>query len=135
MTEQVPDHTTTQPSGTTAGEILGQLIRDVGDTIRREVEQVRDDAAERAAGGAKGAGLLAAAGVSGTVALGAAASLPLIALRRLLPGWAIALLVAGGAGAGAVVLARRGLSELGAAAPIDTESVKDAARQAVRSFG
>lgn len=135
MTEQVPDDTTTQPSGTAAGDILSQLIRDVGETVRREVGQVRADAAERAAGGARGAGLLAAAGVSGTIALGAAASLPLIALRRLLPGWAIALLVAGGAGAGAAVLARRGLSELGAAAPIDTDSVKDAARQAVRSLG
>lgn len=131
MSEQAQRARTTQ-SGDSIAEPLVQMIQGVGDTLRREVEQLRAEAAERASGGAKGAGLLAAAGATGTVAVGATAALPLMALRRLLPGWAIATLLAGGAGALTIVLARRGLDELGAAAPIDAERIKDAAREAVR---
>jgi Putative Actinobacterial Holin-X, holin superfamily III len=123
------------PSGdSTAADFVAQMVQGLGGSLRREVEQLRTELADRAAGGAKGAGLLAGAGAAGTVALAATASLPLMALRRVLPGWVIALGVAGGAGALTVVLARRGLSELGAAAPIDAERIKDAAREAVRSF-
>jgi hypothetical protein len=127
-----------QRNQTTSGEAgiadpLVQMIHGIGDTVRREVEQLRAEATERATVGAKGAGLLVAAGATGGVAVAATASLPLMALRRLLPGWAIAVLVAGGAGALTFVLARRGLDELGAAAPVDAERIKDAAREAVRS--
>lgn len=131
MSEQAQRARTTQ-AGDSIAEPLVQMIQGVGDTLRREVEQLRAEAAERASGGAKGAGLLAAAGATGAVAVGATAALPLMALRRLLPGWAIATLLAGGAGALTIVLARRGLDELGAAAPIDAERIKDAAREAVR---
>ncbi|HWC27530.1 MAG TPA: phage holin family protein [Solirubrobacteraceae bacterium] len=131
MSDETRDPTT-QSGGTGTGDFLAQVVRDLGENVRREVEQLRTEARERAAGGAKGAGLLAAAGAAGTVALAALASLPIMALRRLLPGWAIAVLFAGGAGTATVVLARRGLAELGDAAPIDTERVKDAAREAVR---
>lgn len=115
-------------------EPLLQMIHGVGETVRREVQQLRAEASERATGGARGAGLLAAAGASATVALGATASLPLMALRRLMPGWMIAVAVAGGTGALSVVLARRGLSELGAAAPLDGERIRDAVRDALRSL-
>jgi hypothetical protein len=110
------------------------MIRDAGDTVRREIEQLRSDLADRAAGGAKGAGLLAAAGATGTVAVTAVLSLPLMALRRVMPGWAIAVGLAGGAGALTFVLARRGLGELGAAAPVNADRIKDAARDAIRSI-
>jgi hypothetical protein len=133
MSEQTQQGRTPQ-SGNAIADPLVQMIHGIGDTVRREVEQLRTEAAERATGGAKGAGLLVAAGATGTVALAATASLPLIALRRVLPGWAIAVLIAGAGGAATAVLARRGLAELGAAAPIDTDRIKDAARDAVQSI-
>jgi hypothetical protein len=133
MSEQAQQPKAAQ-SGNAIADPLVQMIHGIGETVRREVEQLRAEATERATGGAKGAGLLVAAGATGTVALAATASLPLIALRRVLPGWAIAVLIAGGTGAATVVLARRGLAELGAAAPIDAERVKDAARDAVHSI-
>jgi hypothetical protein len=133
----------TQPQGQKAAQsgddggmadILTQMVQGLGETVRREVEDLRSELTERAAGGAKGAALLTGAGAAGTVALAAAASLPLMALRRVLPGWVIASLIAGGAGTGAFVLARRGLSELAEAAPVDADRIKDAAREAVRSI-
>lgn len=135
MSEQTRSDETTGSGDGGMGDILSQLVQGLTDTVRREVEDLRSEVADRAAGGARGAALLAGAGATGTVALVAAASLPLMALRRLMPGWMIAVLIAGGAGALTVVLARRGLDELGAAAPVDAERIKDAARDAVRSIG
>jgi hypothetical protein len=134
MSDQTQRDRGTRSGDSTPGDFVAQMIQGLGDNVRREVEQLRTEFAERAAGGARGAGLLIGAGAAGTVALAATASLPLMALRRLLPGWLIALGFAGGAGALSVVLARRGLAELGQAAPIDTDRIKDAAREAVRSI-
>jgi hypothetical protein len=108
-------------------------VRDLGDTVAREVAQLRAEANQRAAGGAKGARLLAGAGAAGAVSAIAVGSLPILALRRVMPGWAIAVGIGGGAGALAVVLARRGLAEIDAAAPGDGTPMQDAARDAVRS--
>lgn len=124
---------TTQPEGTAAGEFLAQKVRELGDKVSREVEQLRTEASQRAAGGAKGARLLAAAGATGAVGVIAIGTLPIIALRRVMPGWAIAVGVAGGAGALSAILARRGLAELDAAAPGEGTPMQDAARDAVRS--
>ena len=129
--EGQPD--TTQADGTAAGDFLAQMVRDLGEKGSHEGEQLRTEASERAAGGVKGARLLAGAGAAGSVATIALGTLPIMALRRVMPGWAIAVGVAGGAGALTVVLARRGLAELGAAAPVDSARMKEAARDAVRS--
>ena len=131
-TEGTPDPAT-QPEGTAAGEFMAQKVRELGDKVSREIEQLRTEANERAAGGAKGARLLAAAGASGAVSAIAVGSLPIIALRRVMPGWAIAVGVGGGAGALSAILARRGLAELDAAAPGEGTPLQDAARDAVRS--
>lgn len=133
MSEHGQHEPPTQPGGTRTGDFLAQVIRDLGETVRDEVQQLRTEAGERAAGGAKGAGLLAAAGAAGAVGAVALGSLPIIALRRVLPGWVIAVGVAGGAGALSAVLARRGIQELGAAAPGDGGAIRNAARQAVRA--
>ena len=123
----------TATGGTATGDFLAQMVRDLGDTVRREVEQLRTEASERAAGGAKAARLLAGAGAAGAVGAIAVGSLPIMALRRVMPGWAIAVGVAVGTGALSAVLTRRGLAELGAAAPINASRIKDAARDAVRA--
>lgn len=123
----------TATDGTATGDFLAQMVRDLGDTVRREVEQLRTEASERAAGGAKAARLLAGAGAAGAVGAIAVGSLPILALRRVMPGWAIAVGVAAGTGALSFALTRRGLAELGAAAPVNASRIRDAARDAVRS--
>ena len=123
----------TQSEGTAAGEFMAQKVRELGDKVSREIEQLRTEANQRAAGGAKGARLLAGAGAAGAVSVIAIGSLPIIALRRVMPGWAIAVGVGGGAGALSAILARRGLAELDAAAPGEGTPLQDAARDAVRS--
>lgn len=133
MTEQAQRDPTRQSGENPIAEPLVQMIQGFGESVREQVEQLRAEASERAAGGAKGAGLLVAAGATGTISLAALATLPLMALRRLLPGWGIAVLVAAGGGAATAVLAQRGLQELAAAAPVDAERIKDAARDPVRN--
>lgn len=122
-----------QAGGTKTGQVLAQAVRDFGDMVSREVAQLSAEASQRAAGGARGARLVAAAGAAGAVSAVALCSLPIIALRRVMPGWLIAVGVAGGAGGLAAVLARRGLAELDAAAPGEGTPIQDAARDAVRS--
>ena len=133
MSEDGRRDSATQSDGTAAGEFIAQMVRDLGDTVSREVEQLRIEANQRTAGAVKGVQLLAGAGAAGAVGVIALGSLPIMALRRVMPGWVIAVGVAGGAGALSAVLARRGLAELAAAAPGDDVRVKEAARGAVRS--
>ncbi|HJU37826.1 MAG TPA: phage holin family protein [Gaiellaceae bacterium] len=85
--------------------------------LEQEFEQLRNDAAERAQEAGRGAALIGTAGALGLVSVGALGSLPLLALRRVLPAWQIALIVAGGTAAGAVTLARLGAARLAAIAP------------------
>ncbi|CAA9524247.1 MAG: hypothetical protein AVDCRST_MAG67-3486 [uncultured Solirubrobacteraceae bacterium] len=135
MSAEGQSEPTTQSGGTKTGDFLAGMVRDLGETVRHEVETLRAEATERAAGGAKGARLLAAAGAAGAVSAIAVGTLPIMALRRVMPGWAIAVGIAGGAGALTVLLARRGLAELDAAAPGEGTPLTDAARDAVRSGG
>ena len=116
MTEQARQKPRAE-GGTALGAFLAQKVREAGDMMSGEIEQLRAEASERAAMGAQGAAMLAGAGAAGAVALVAAASLPIMALRRVMPGWAVAVVVAGGAGGLSAVLARRGLADLNAAAP------------------
>ncbi|MBW3608690.1 MAG: phage holin family protein [Actinobacteria bacterium] len=109
------------------------MVRDLGDTVSREIEQLRAEANQRTAGAVKGVQLLAGAGAAGAVGVIALGSLPIMALRRVMPGWVIAVGVAGGAGALTAVLTRRGLEKLAAAAPGDDVRIKNAARGAVRA--
>lgn len=70
-----------------------------------------------------------AAGALALVAVGALASLPLIAARKVLPPTAVALPVAAGAATGAAVLARRALEQLKEAAPAQVEERIQAAQE------
>lgn len=133
MTEDGTRDPATQSDGTAAGEFIAQMVRDLGDTVSREVEQLRREADRRTAGAVKGVRLLAGAGAAGAVGVIALGSLPIMALRRVMPGWLVAIGVAGGAGALTVILTRRGLEELGSAAPGDDARIKDAARDAARA--
>jgi hypothetical protein len=114
------EHGTQRPGESLGEEIATIVEREVDrvtESLRREVDRLREEAIARAKEAARGAGMLGAAGGFGLLSAGALASLPLLALRRVLPGWAIALIVAGGGAAGAVILGRAGLEHLEAAAP------------------
>jgi Putative Actinobacterial Holin-X, holin superfamily III len=146
------ENTTTGQGPGGVGEIAGSFAADVATLVQREmeavtaslraeIERLRQDATERAGEAGRGAALLGAAGGLGLVAAGAVASLPLLALRRVLPSWVVALLVAGGAGTGAALLGRAGLEHVKLAAPdsiserIDQAAgdVSDALKQRVSS--
>ena len=133
MSEDGEHDATGQSGGTATGDFLAQMVRDLGDTVSREVEELRTEASQRAAGAVKGVRLLAGAGAAGAVGVTAIGSLPIMALRRLMPAWVIAVGVAAGAAALTAVLGRRGLEELGAAGPGDDTRLKDAARDAIRA--
>jgi hypothetical protein len=115
------------------GDVFSQFGDELSQSLRREFEQLRTEAGERARAGARGAGLLAAAGVSGGVASAAVLTVPVLGLRRLLGSGATAVLIGVGAGALTAYLAKRGLDELGVPTEAATERVKEAAQQAVSS--
>jgi hypothetical protein len=102
--------------GVFADLVVG-LAEDVGRTVGAEIGRAKAEATERARSTAKASAYVGGAAFLGLVSAGALASFPILALRRVVPPWAVAALVAGGAGAGAVALGRRGLEELQEAAP------------------
>jgi putative superfamily III holin-X len=118
--------------GESTGDAFAQVGREMADALRREVDQLRSELADRAAAAAKGTGLLAAAGAAGAIAGAALLTIPLIALRRIMPSWLLALAIGGASGGLAAYLAGRGLDELATAAPIDTDRLKDVAKDALR---
>ena len=95
--------------------------------LDHEFEDLRHEAAERAQEAARGAALMGTAGALGLVSLGAMASLPLLALRRVMPAWQVALIVAGGTAGSAIALGRMGLARLAAVAPKALEKVAEEA--------
>lgn len=99
------------------GGLFGGIRQGIASIVQEEVDRRTAAATERAKLSARGAGQLAGAGALGLVAVGATVSLPIMVLNRFLPPWATAVVVAGASGAGARVLARRGLDELQTAAP------------------
>ena len=120
-----------QGIGAITGGAIGQIGQDVADTLRQEVEQLRAEMTHRIDRATTGATHVAVAGGLGAVAAVAVASLPLIAMRRFMPSWLIALLIAAGAGGAAVYFAQRGLDEIGEVTPLDAARIKQSAKDAV----
>jgi hypothetical protein len=115
------------------GDVFSQFGEELTESLRREFEQLRAEAGDRARAGARGAGLLAAAGVTGALAAGAALTLPVLVLRRFIGAGGTALVIAAGAGGITAYLAKRGLDELGVPTDAAAERVKEAAQHAVGS--
>jgi hypothetical protein len=106
-------------------------IEEFIEALEYEFERLRNDAAERAQAAGRGAALVGTAGGLALVSAVALGSLPLLALRRILPPWAIALGVAGGSAAGAAVLGRMGAARLAAISPQALEQEVGAAAEEV----
>jgi hypothetical protein len=101
--------------------LVQQEVERMTATFRAELDELRREAGERGRDLAAGAGYLGAAGGLALVSAGALLALPVLALRRFLPGWAVAVLVAGGSAAAAGTLGVTGAQRLREAAP---ESVR-----------
>lgn len=126
-------HSEEQPGQRPVGDAFSQFGEELSGSLRREFEQLRAEAGDRARAGARGAGLLAAAGVTGAVAAAAALALPILGLRRILSPAATAMVITAAAGGLAVYLAKRGLDEFGVPTEAAAERVKEAASHAVSS--
>jgi hypothetical protein len=100
------------PPGTSRrplGSVIGSAVDGARTLVRKHVELARIEMAEVVSVRAKGAGMMAAAGVFGLFAAGFAAASGSAALDLVLPAWAAHLIVAAafGAIAGGLVLAGR----------------------------
>jgi Putative Actinobacterial Holin-X, holin superfamily III len=111
------------------GELAKKLSQDVADLVRKEADLAKVETASKARRLAKGAGLLAAAGVLGLVVVGALAAAAILALSTTLASWLAALVVAGVVAGLAGILALVGVKAIRRAtppAPIETaESIKE----------
>jgi hypothetical protein len=117
--------------GDELAEAIRRQVEAVAQSVRGELARIQDEAVARSRVAAEGAAYLGAAGALGLIAAGAVATLPLIALRKVLPPSLIALGLAAGAGTGAAVLVRRGLERLKEAAPEPIEQRLDQATSSV----
>ncbi len=76
------------------GTVVSSIVEGVQALIRKQVELAKIEAGEAVAVRAKGAGMMAAAGVVGLFAVGFAAASGSAALDLVLPAWAAHLIVA-----------------------------------------
>jgi hypothetical protein len=118
-----------RPKETAADAAYREVGRAI-ESVQQELEQLRHEGAARAQDAARGAALIGGAGALGLVSVGALGSLPLMALRRVMPAWLLALAVAGGSAAGAAALGRAGFGRLAAIAP---EALEQRAKEAVEN--
>jgi Putative Actinobacterial Holin-X, holin superfamily III len=127
------DHSTAagDTAGGTFAEEMAALVQaeveQVTASLRAELDQLRQNALEKAGEAARGTALLGVAGGLALTSVGALSALPVLAMRRVIPGWAVAVLVSGGAATGAAFVGKAGLARLEAAAP---EAVRERVDQA-----
>lgn len=113
------------------GEAFGNIREEIARLMRAETDRLRDEVLSHAGDAGRGVGYLAGAASLGAVSALAAATLPLLALRKVLPGSVIAVGIAVGSAAGAAALARRGIDDLRSAAP---ESVERRLEEAITTL-
>ena len=94
MTSEMP-HTAAHAKAETSslGDLLGEVTRDMSTLMRQEVELAKVELKQSATRAGKGAGMLAGAGVTALLGLGALTAVLIIALDSFLPLWLAALIV------------------------------------------
>jgi hypothetical protein len=99
-----------QRGARSAGDILQDVVQDLGNIVRSEIELAKTEISEKAAKAGKGAGLMGAAGVAGLLAGAAVVTCCIAALAIAIPVWAAALIMAFllAAAGGALFFAGRG---------------------------
>jgi len=75
------------------GEIMQDVIRDVGEVVRGEMRLARAEISEKASKAGKAGGMFGAAAVCGLMAGGALVAAGIAALALVVPLWASALIV------------------------------------------
>jgi hypothetical protein len=84
------NHTTGERS---AGEIMQDVVRDVGDVVRGEVRLAKAEMAETARNAGKAGGMFGGAAVCGLMAVASLVLAGIMALALVMPLWAAALLM------------------------------------------
>jgi hypothetical protein len=111
-----------------AGEIMQEVIRDVGDVVRGEVRLAKAEVAETARNAGKAGGMFGGAAVCGLMGLASLVVAGIAALALILPLWAAALIVGvllvciGGA---AYSMGRTKLKEVHAVPEKTVQTIKD----------
>jgi hypothetical protein len=101
---EVPPAVTATPTG----ELFSELAHTVGELVTRHVDLARAEAMAQLKSEAKMAGWMVAAGLLAFLGLATLLAAGVLALARIVPGWAAALIVAG-----AVFGAAGGLAAIG----------------------
>jgi len=115
--------------GQRISETFSELSEEISGLVRDELDRARAELTARAAEAAKGSGYLAAAGAFGLAASGAALSLPVFVLRRMLSAEATAVVMAGAYGGLAFAFGRRALERIQTAAPAAVEEKLEEKKQ------
>ncbi|MFD0559607.1 putative superfamily III holin-X [Stackebrandtia endophytica] len=111
MTE-VLDKATHEPPRPTTAELVQRAIDQLSRLIRDELALARAELRFKAKRAASGAGLFSGAALFGFFAVGCLVTAAVLALALVLPGWAAALIVAGGLLLIALILALVGRSNV-----------------------
>lgn len=111
------DTTAADPRELPIGELLKQLSAQTSTLVRQEIDLAKAEATEKGKKAGKGAGMLAAAGLVGLLALGALTAFLILLLDGVLANWLAALVVVLVYAAIAGVLALNGKKKLQQAAP------------------
>jgi uncharacterized membrane protein YqjE len=126
--------TSSQPSGSSTGELVSQLTQQMSQLVRDELRLAQLEMTEKGKRAGRGAGLFGGAGLIALYGLGCFVAAAVLGLAAGIPGWAAALVV------GAVLLAIAGVASMvgkkemaQATPPVPTEAV-DGVKQDARTL-
>jgi tetrahydromethanopterin S-methyltransferase subunit C len=113
------------------GELLKQLSEQTSTLVRQEIDLAKAEVTQKGKQAGAGAGMLAAAGVVGLLALGAVTAMFIALLDTAMATWLAALIVTVVYGAIAGVLALVGRKRLKAATPVMPEQTVETVKEDV----
>ena len=106
------------------GELFGDLTRDLGTLVRKELELARTEIKEEVAQAGKASGMLGAGAVAGWMALMMLSFALAFGLAEVMPTGFAFLLVGLAYAVGAVVLGARGRDELRRVRPVPEQTIE-----------
>ncbi len=107
-----------EPRERSAGEIVEDVIRDLGNMVRSEIQLARTEVSEKATLAARGGSMLGAGAVVGLLAAMALVATCIGALTLAMPLWAAALVITIALAVAAAVLISKGRSRLKSIHPV-----------------
>jgi hypothetical protein len=116
--------TTTTVGQRSAGEILQNVVRDIGDVVRGEVRLARAEIGEKVSKAGKAGGLMGGAAVCGLLGAGALVAAAIAALALVMALWLAALLIGIVLTAGGAALFTTGRTKLKSIDPVPENTVQ-----------